>query len=91
MFCVGFSDLSGFLDSRSCTWKKNSEHSQDDHQVPYLAIRGAPAYDGTQACCLGPMLRYMLIGHFFHGEYSVAIPDSGVVYYMRAWDRCDQV
>ena len=42
-----------------------------------LAIKGTPADRDTQACCLGPTLRYILIRHFYHGRYIVAIP--GVV------------
>ena len=42
-----------------------------------LAIRRAPADHDNQACCLGTTLRYIFVQHFYHGWYSVAIPDPG--------------
>ena len=55
-----------------------------------LAIRRAPADHDTQACCLGPTLCHILIQHFYHEWYIVAIPDLGFVYYLRDRHRCDQ-
>ena len=45
-----------------------------------LATGRAPAVHDTHACCQGPTLCHMLIQHFYHGWYIVAIPDPGVVY-----------
>ena len=39
---------------------------------------------------LGPTLCNIVIGHFEHGYYILAIPDPGVVYDLHAWHRCDQ-
>ena len=64
--------------------KRSSQHSQDDDRSPMLAIRRAPADHDTQACCLRPTLCNIVIGHFNHGWYIVAIPDPGVVYDLRA-------
>ena len=44
-----------------------------------LAIWGTLASHDTQTCYLGPTLCYVLISHFYHGLYFVAIPDQGVV------------
>ena len=55
-----------------------------------LAIRRAPADHDTQACFLGLTLCTIVVGHFNHGWYIVAIPDLGVVCDLRAWHRCDQ-
>ena len=55
-----------------------------------LAIKRAPADHDTQACCLGPTLCNIMIGHFDLGWYIVALPDPGVVYFLRAWHRRDQ-
>ena len=57
---------------------------------PMLAIGRAPVDHDTQACCLGPTLCNIPIGHFDNGLYIVAIPDPGVVYDLRAWHRDDQ-
>ena len=57
---------------------------------PVLAIRRAPADHDTQPCCLDPTSCNIVIGHFNHGWYIVAIPDPGVVYDLRARYRCDQ-
>ena len=45
-----------------------------------LTIKRAPADHDTKACCLGPTLCGIVIGHFNHGWYIVAILDPGVVY-----------
>ena len=57
---------------------------------PMLAIRRAPADHDTHACCLGPTLCNIVIGHFYHAWYIVAIPEPGVVYDLRTWHWCDQ-
>ena len=45
-----------------------------------LAIRRAPADHDTHASCLGPTFCNIVIGHFDHRSYIVAIPDAGLVY-----------
>ena len=49
-----------------------------------LAIRRTSDNNDTQACCLGPTLRYISIQHFYHRWYIVALPDPGVVWNLRS-------
>ena len=65
IFCVGVSDLCGCLFCRSCTWKKNSQHSIG---FPMLAIKGAPADHDTHICCPVPILSYVSICHCIMGS-----------------------
>ena len=59
-------------------------------EFPMWAIRRAPADNDNQACCLCSTLCKIVIGHFDHGWYIVAIVDPGDVYVLRSWHRCDQ-
>ena len=39
MFCVYVLGLCGFLNCRSCIWKKNSQHSQDDYRFSHVGYQ----------------------------------------------------
>ena len=57
-------------------------------RFPMLAIWREPADHDTKASFLGPTLCNIVIRHFYHGWYIVAIPHPRVVYYLRT--RCDR-
>ena len=50
----------------------------------------SPVDHDTQACCLGPKFYYIVIRHFNHGWYIVAIPDPRADYDLCAWHKCDR-
>ena len=79
MFCVVVSYVVVYIPE-----KRSANVHRMTIGSPMLAIRRAPANHATQACCLGPTLCNIVIGHFNHGWYIVAIPDPGVVYDLHA-------
>ena len=52
----------------SCTWKKHSLHSLDDDQVSYVAYQKSTCWSWNPS-----LLCHILIHHFYHGWYIVAI------------------
>ena len=63
IFCIEVSDLTvaKLLVRRSCTWKKNSQHSQN----AMLNTKGAHFNNDTQTCGLGHALNHVSICHIF--------------------------
>ena len=54
-----------------------------------LSEESQPIITPKPVACILRCVIY-LIQHFLHGWYIVAIPDQGVVYFLRAWLRSDR-
>ena len=69
IFYFSVSGLFGYLGYRSSfvyLKKRGANICRMTSSFPILAIRGVPCDHDTQTCCLGSMLYYFSIFHFYH-------------------------